>query len=61
MKYLKYKKYQDLGEWWEKEGRGKFPVQICIEIAKMQKKNRNLSFQEAFEYLMKIKAILFLK
>lgn len=61
MAYLEYKKYKTLGEWWEKEGRGKFPSQICIEIAKMQKKNKTLSFQDAFEILVNKKAIVFIK
>jgi len=60
MAYDRYKEFQTLSEWWEKEGRGKFPSQICIEIARMQKKNTNLSFQEAFKFLIDKKAIIFL-
>lgn len=59
MDYTEYKKYKTLSEWWEKEGRGKFPSQICIAIAKMQKNNKDLSFQEAFEFLVNKKAIIF--
>lgn len=60
MAYDKYKKYQTLSEWWEKEGRGNFPGQICIAIAQMQKKNKDISFQEAFKILIDKKAIIFL-
>jgi len=60
MAYDKYKEYNTLGEWWEKEGRGKFPSQICVAIAQMQKKNKDLSFQEAFKLLVDKKAIIFL-
>lgn len=60
MAYDKYKEYKTLGEWWDKEGRGKFPNQICIAISQMQKKNANLSFQDAFKFLVDKKAIIFL-
>lgn len=59
MSYLEYKKYKTVGEWWENEGRGKFPLQVPMAISKLQKE-QNLSFHEAFEYLVKTKAIIFL-
>lgn len=52
LQYTGYKKYKTLGEWWENEGRGKFPAQIAIEIAKLQK-GKGMSFHEAFEFLDK--------
>lgn len=58
MTYLKNKKYQSVGEWWEKEGRGKFPIQVPAAISKLQKKE-NLSFHEAFEILVRKKVIIF--
>lgn len=58
MVYLKYKIYQTVGEWWEKEGRGKFPIQVPDAISKLQKK-KNLSFYEAFEFLVRKKVIIF--
>lgn len=58
MIYLKYKKYQTGGEWWEKTGRGKFPIQVPASISKLQKKE-NLSFHEAFELLVREKVIIF--
>lgn len=60
MTYLKYKKYQTVGEWWEKTGRGKFPIQVPDAISKLQKKE-NLSFHEAFEFLVKKKVIIFIE
>lgn len=59
MDYIEYKKYHTLSEWWEKEGRGKFAIQTCIAIAKIQKKNKDLSFQKAFEFLVNKNAIIF--
>lgn len=50
--------YQNVGEWWEKEGSGKFPIQVPAAIQKLQK-DKGISFQEAFEYLVKVKAIVF--
>lgn len=58
MTYLKYKEYQTVGEWWKKEGRGKFPIQVPAAISRLQKE-KNLSFHEAFERLVKTKAIVF--
>lgn len=58
MVYLKYKKYQTVGEWWEKAGRGKFPIQVPDAISKLQNK-KNLSFHEAFEFLVREKGIIF--
>jgi len=56
--YLEYKKYQSVGDWWKNEGRGKFTIHIPQAISNLQKK-KNLSFHEAFEHLVKIKAIIF--
>jgi len=57
MSYLKYKKYKTVEKWWEKEGHGKFPIQIPAAISKLQKE---MSFQEAFEYLVDKKVIILL-
>lgn len=58
MIYNEYKEYQTVGEWWEKEGRGKFPIQVPIAISKLEKE-QGMNFQEAFEYLVSTKAIIF--
>jgi hypothetical protein len=58
MGYQKYKKYRTVGEWWAKEGGGKFPIQVPAAITKLQKE-RNLSFHEAFEFLVRKKVIIF--
>lgn len=58
MSYKKYKKYKTVGDWWEKEGSGKFPIQVPMAISKLQKK-QNLTFHEAFERLVEAKAIIF--
>ena len=58
MKYNKYKKYNTVGEWWEKDGAGKFPIQIPIAISKLEKE-KGLSFHEAFEQLVKKEVIVF--
>ena len=57
MKYKDYKKYQTVSEWWEEAGRGKFPVQVPAAISKLQK-DRGLTFQEAFEFLIDKKVII---
>lgn len=59
MSYSGYKKYNTVSEWWENEGRGKFPIQVPAAISKLQKEN-NLTFQEAFEFLVEKKAIILL-
>ena len=57
MKYVEYKKYNNLSEWWEKAGREKFPCQVPIGISKLQK--QGATFQESFEYLVDNKVIIF--
>lgn len=56
--YNKYKTYQNVGEWWKKEGSGKFPIQVPAAIQKLQN-DKKISFHEAFECLVKVKAIVF--
>lgn len=58
MAYSEYKKYKTIGEWWEKEGSGKFPLQVPMAIFKLQKEKK-LSFHKAFEKLVEAKAIIF--
>jgi len=59
MSYLEYKKYKTVEKWWEKEGRGKFPIQVPAAISKLQK-DKGIPFQEAFEYLVNKKVIILL-
>lgn len=60
MKYSKYKNYNTISEWWEKDGRGKFPVQVPAAISKLQKE-KDLSFHEAFEKLVDNKVIVYVE
>ena len=55
--YFEYTKYKTVEEWWEKEGRGKFPIQAPAAISKLQKE-RGMSFHEAFEYLVEKKVLI---
>jgi len=55
--YTGYKKYQTVVDWWEKEGRGKFPIQAPAAISKLQKE-RGVSFHEAYEYLVEKKVLI---
>lgn len=59
MAYLKYKNYKTVGQWWKKEGCGKFPIQIPAAISRLQKE-QNLPFHEAFEKLIEDKVIFFI-
>ncbi|MGD0522935.1 MAG: hypothetical protein ABSA43_00015 [Candidatus Microgenomates bacterium] len=59
MSYTEYRKYKEVGEWWENEGHGKFPIQVPAAISKLQKE-KEMSFQEAFEYLVDKKVIILL-
>lgn len=54
--YTAYKNYKTVGEWWEKEG-SKFPIQVPSAISKLQKE-KGMSFQEAFEYLLEKRVII---
>ena len=36
MKYEKYKQFKTVGEWWEKAGRGKFPIQVPAAISNIE-------------------------
>jgi hypothetical protein len=56
--YKEYKKFKTVGEWWEKEGHGKFPLQIAVAITRLQKEKK-LTFHQAFEFLVNKNAILF--
>jgi len=58
MSYIKYKKFITVRDWWEEEGRGKFPVQVPATISELQKV-KGLFFHEAFEKLVKNKVIVF--
>lgn len=59
MKYDEYKKYNTVTEWWEKVGRGKFPIQFPAAISKLQRE-KSLTFQESFEFLVDKKAVIFI-
>ena len=59
IKYTGYKKYETVREWWKKEGRGKFPLQVPHAISRLQKES-GLNFQTAFEALVEAKKIILL-
>lgn len=56
MKYEDYKKYDNVGDWYANE-RG-FPIQAAWGISQLQK-NRGLTFQKAFEYLVDNRILIF--